>query len=968
MVDLDTDLCHCGTLRHIASTDFSDPIIDLSVISPAADFTGFGAQPQITITSATKMSSFRCQSSECTQVDKKEWTSQSGAYVAGVPYIDPVFGVDTWFVERQDQGNSMLIVSKCEGRLYMGTTSQNYGGTNGFCVGSTLYNITSFDRNGILPIALYDDGSYLTLYDTMDGSNLELPFSTSSSQYKRKIPIRGRTLGIGLFFIMLLEGKEFYYIYCADTDHLSSKCSTFSLNVNTEWWNDASSLSESPLSVATYGSYPIITVAVVSKGLETIRCLDSSCRSIKYLPVTMPLYSPSLNPIWQVVDEPSLHSGHMTIHSYGLDDYPGRILYTYLLQNGSIVRRTCHDESCSIFGTKILGTIGPVQTARLRDSSTSLQVSFIALTESENKQDVFIYNDCENRLLNVTPSHVSAHNSTRLILYGRRFCTSRAYKCTTSDGLFSSPATAESGEQMSCTLPNTMTDGIYDITVNDVSGSVKLMVGDCGCGPHGTCDYAEGECDCQDGYYGGKCEIPPFPISTTTTTTSSKTTISQIPSTSTSQPETKSSSTTSQPETNFSSTTSQSITSSTTRYSLTSTANTTGTYVPMTSSHATTTSLNTTSTSTSALLDDSEWKDKRVKASIVIGLYVLFLAVVTAFFYFRNISYVRLAYRTERLTLLNLKNILTVVNLPIEFLQLSFFGLALREGISVTYMRRQLFSGELVMVEFFIVFACTLSWSLLVLPVMIKFKGRSLMSILMKIPAINVVLIIPFGTFLVLPSIRMLLRMSECKRVPDEVGLYVRGTTMECWTQDQIVLCVMGLIGLGIYFPLAVYILPKIQTSDGTAEILRNTRFLFIQKMLYVSIVVIQTLCSEELYNIICAIVVSFLLFLVSFDGSCNVRWINRTQTVMYIAAFWTACMSLWAQVRNKSDRFPPPLIALFAGYLLILLLFVLSWIPKISSFHRRQQTDLLSALIGRENERTPLLSPSLHENALITS
>ncbi|PRP86045.1 hypothetical protein PROFUN_05816 [Planoprotostelium fungivorum] len=257
---------------------------------------------------------------------------------------------------------------------------------------------------------------------------------------------------------------------------------------------------------------------------------------------------------------------------------------------------------------------------------------------------------------------------------------------------------------------------------------------------------------------------------------------------------------------------------------------------------------------------------------------------------------------------------------------------------------------------------------------MIPYRGKPLIATLLRIPAVRslfslgVLLIIPFGTFLVLPSIRMLLRMSECKHVTNQVGLFVRDTMMECWTQDQIVLCVMGLIGLGIYFPLAVYILPKIQTSDGTAEILRNTRFLFIQKMLYVSIVVIQVLCSEELYNIICAIVVSFLLFLVSFDGSCNVRWINRTQTVMYIAAFWTACMSLWAQVRNKNDRFPPPLIALFAGYLFILLLFVLSWIPKISSFHRRQQTDLLSALIGGENERTPLLSPPLHENALITN
>ncbi|PRP79380.1 hypothetical protein PROFUN_12930 [Planoprotostelium fungivorum] len=977
-----TDLCNCGSLRLLTSVSLTGPTIDVSVVSP--DYTETAVGPHLTITTSTKTESLRCTTVECTNVEKSEWpTFPSDQLFTAVPYVDLRTKPDAWIVDRV----TFTGLTCAEGQLHIDAQvfehQDHFSMESGLCLGWNLYNLTVFKRNqyGYYPIALYNQGGNLALVDIAYDGGWISTIPSPPPQYKGVTPIRGVSLG---------DGSDMYSVHCPGQT-VTPSCKVNHIKKADSWMNGRL-FTESPLSVAVYNGTPIITVSVRTKGLETIRCLDAKCTTTKQLPV---------------VEERLIYGGFVTV------DPSHRIVFTSLLSNGSIMKRTCDDNECSTYQTKTVGKVDSSMNPRIRDASTETQFSIIAFTETMYSKKTYIYNECNSNLMNIAPAQIDAHTRQEVILLGNGFCTSRAYKCTTSDGLFSSIAKVNSEEDMSCTLPNTMVDGIYDITVNDVSGSVKLMVGDCGCGVYGTCNPERVRCDCRDGYSGEKCDVPPT-TSTTSTTSSTSSTTSTTSSTSSTTSTTSSmssttskitsttsstSSTTSTISTSVATTTSQStdissesMRTSTTTSETTTSSSTTGqssTSMEFTTSSSTTsqdgfitgsqngtTATSSTTeydiitsfndTSTSGLLDDSEWKDKRVKASIVI----------------------------ERLTLLNLKNILTVVNLPIEFLQLSFFGLALREGSfthhprfreynlyfiryislwnyihTVTHVNYQFHSEELVMVEFFVVFACTLSWSLLVLPVMFMYKGRPLMVTLLEIPAIKslfslgVLLIIPFGTFLVLPSIRMLLRMSECKHVPDEVGLYVRGTTMECWTQDQIVLCVMGLIGLGIYFPLAVYILPKIQTSDGTAEILRNTRFLFIQKMLYVSIVVIQVLCSEELYNIICAIVVSLLLFLVSFDGSCNVRWINRTQTVMYIAAFWTACMSLWAQVRNKDDSLPPPLMALFAGYLLILLLFVLSWIPQISSFHRRQQTDLLSALIGgMDDEKRPLMTDSSSE------
>ncbi|PRP78518.1 hypothetical protein PROFUN_13536, partial [Planoprotostelium fungivorum] len=211
--------------------------------------------------------------------------------------------------------------------------------------------------------------------------------------------------------------------------------------------------------------------------------------------------------------------------------------------------------------------------------------------------------------------------------------------------------------------------------------------------------------------------------------------------------------------------------------------------------------------------------------------------------------------------------------------------------------------------------------------------------------------------------IHMLLRMLACRN--ENNILMVEGFDIQCWTRAHVPYAFCGLLGFGIYFPLAIYTLPRIQTADPTSEIIRNTRFLFIQKMFYVTLVVLQTMqASFDLYPIICALIVSILLALASLDAACNVKWINRAQTMVYVAAAWTSAMSMWAEITWRPDqnhqRMTAPVITLLVGYTFILIVFILMSVPSVKSFHSKTKTNLLTAFDQGVTERTPLTRSDL--------
>ncbi|PRP81301.1 hypothetical protein PROFUN_04536 [Planoprotostelium fungivorum] len=195
----------------------------------------------------------------------------------------------------------------------------------------------------------------------------------------------------------------------------------------------------------------------------------------------------------------------------------------------------------------------------------------------------------------------------------------------------------------------------------------------------------------------------------------------------------------------------------------------------------------------------------------------------------------------------------------------------------------------------------------------------------------------------------------------DNNVLMVEGVNIQCWTRSHVPYALCGLVGFGIYFPLAIYTLPRIQTADPTSEIIRDTRFLYIQKMLYVTLVVLQTMrASADLYPIVCALIISILLMVTSLDAACNVRWINRAQTLVYVAAAWASTMSLWAEVTWKPNqdhkRLTLPVIFLVVGYVFILGSFVVMGVSFVQSFHKKTKSNLLSAFGQETTERTPLL------------
>jgi len=246
---------------------------------------------------------------------------------------------------------------------------------------------------------------------------------------------------------------------------------------------------------------------------------------------------------------------------------------------------------------------------------------------------------------------------------------------------------------------------------------------------------------------------------------------------------------------------------------------------------------------------------------IFIVCWTIFLAAMISVIYFRNIIFIRPAYRSEPLTKLDRDNIVTIFSLPIEFLQLSVFGLALKQEWTRRFKRvAQLSIFDLswffahnssdgntdtfdyLVYIFWIVFVSTTLWCLMIVPMLLR---SSVMSVIRKnriakaMFGIGIILIGPFASFLVLPCIRMLLRFYQCAR--DNDGMYtVVGQNMVCYKGQHWIYIIMGTFGFTLYFPLVIYTLPRIQTASSS-EILRNTRFLYNQKMLYVLLLLSQT-------------------------------------------------------------------------------------------------------------------------------
>eukprot|EP01117_Protostelium_nocturnum_P012519 TRINITY_DN4614_c1_g1_i1.p1 TRINITY_DN4614_c1_g1~~TRINITY_DN4614_c1_g1_i1.p1 ORF type:complete len:957 (+),score=203.10 TRINITY_DN4614_c1_g1_i1:14-2884(+) len=364
--------------------------------------------------------------------------------------------------------------------------------------------------------------------------------------------------------------------------------------------------------------------------------------------------------------------------------------------------------------------------------------------------------------------------------------------------------------------------------------------------------------------------------------------------------------------------------------------------------------------------DCSSGIDKRALiAAIIIAIYAAILGLLTSLFYFKTLSFEKPPKRTEPLTKRNLSNIITIGSIPLEYIQLSVFGLSLKsewsreayQDSSFTVFNFDKWTSEI----FWAVFAVTLFWSFLMLPLLIKIQGKVLLRrviqtrIFRSFYSLFVVFLVPFGTFLVLPCIRTLLKMVQCNY--NTASVYVVGMkTVTCWKGEHWKYVFPALFAFGIYFPLATYSLPRLQTSKKSVEILLNVRFLFFQKQLYAALVVSQVMFVQfESLRIFSAMIVAIGLLVCSLDSCYNIPWLNKLQTGTYTAAIWTCAMSAWATFIPPENR--SPLWSLIAGNFVILLITLMTMSNRWRNIHKGTTSDLLSAFEGGEpNERSKLM------------
>lgn len=130
---------------------------------------------------------------------------------------------------------------------------------------------------------------------------------------------------------------------------------------------------------------------------------------------------------------------------------------------------------------------------------------------------------------------------------------------------------------------------------------------------------------------------------------------------------------------------------------------------------------------------------------------------------------------------------------------------------------------------FWVVFTISLIWVFFMIPLLVYVRKEvdhitlfTFKLLFTKIIQVNLfksfysvgfVLLIPFGTFLVLPVVRTLLSMSSCHYFSNinDFPVLSGDSSLKCWTGNTTSSSVLGLIAFLIYYPAVAVAYPRLQ-------------------------------------------------------------------------------------------------------------------------------------------------------------
>ena len=316
----------------------------------------------------------------------------------------------------------------------------------------------------------------------------------------------------------------------------------------------------------------------------------------------------------------------------------------------------------------------------------------------------------------------------------------------------------------------------------------------------------------------------------------------------------------------------------------------------------------------------------------------------------------------------NFTNLLSVVAIPIEFFQLVVFGLNLKSewtgqlarGASIAIFN---FPSINIFMVFWTVFVLTLLWCISMFPFLIKRNGKLLFETLLKIRLFQslyswtFIILVPFCTFLQLAIIGTFLRMVSCHYWNTDLPL-LNKTDLICWEGDTLIPSIVALIMFFIFFPMAVYAFPILQTLSVDSDIFYFNRFIFIQQAMYILLTVANNLFIDfEIFRIIFAVIVSLVLLVANIEMKpCNVESLNTIRTSSYVVVVLSAVMSLWALHEPPTYRVPLIIFCVGIGIVLIALLVVIS--GRLQKKLDKTSESLVHAFSSSHNtENTPLIT-----------
>eukprot|EP01114_Cavostelium_apophysatum_P014165 TRINITY_DN3601_c0_g1_i1.p1 TRINITY_DN3601_c0_g1~~TRINITY_DN3601_c0_g1_i1.p1 ORF type:complete len:881 (-),score=141.82 TRINITY_DN3601_c0_g1_i1:25-2667(-) len=367
-----------------------------------------------------------------------------------------------------------------------------------------------------------------------------------------------------------------------------------------------------------------------------------------------------------------------------------------------------------------------------------------------------------------------------------------------------------------------------------------------------------------------------------------------------------------------------------------------------------------------------------IASTAVIFTVTLGMGLIVGVIFYRNVPSQRFD-APEHLKKLNVDNVINFLLVPVELVQFTVLGLGLRaEWAAVLYRHTSgfifEFSPSMMFTAFYIVSALCLLWCLYMLPLLLSYKGTPLIDKFMQVGvfrasfSIAFIILVPLGTFLVMPVTNLLLSLFKCHYDDNSVtGPWLdMDKSVICWQGEYDQSAAVAVVAFIAYYPLALYALPRLQKLSSTKQIFFRPGYLFIEALISVHLVVVQTtLVDHELARIIGTLLLLIILGIANIEMKpCNYEPLNTARTATHLAAGWSCCMSIWATFAPPDTK--KPLIGLIIGWCLIGLVLVLVLLGVVRRYREKVTKDLKENLhdasVGEaQTDRSPLLRTSVN-------